>query len=171
MRELLTETDIMTGAKFSEDDVYRYALWRFWNYGVAKEGTARAVMFIMANSSTAGGQRDDPTIRKCAKYGQRLGFDGMYVGNLYPRIDTYSRFNGLTEEQLLGDKADDWLGMMRDSSVLHIAAWGFMGGRYPERAKAVRAMFPELYYLELSKDGIPKHPLYLKANLEPVLWE
>ena len=166
-----TGADIMTGAEFSEDGIYRYALWRFWNYRVAKEGKAKAVMFIMANSSKAGASKNDPTTIKCARYAQRWGYDGMYLGNLYPRIDTYSRFSGLTEEELLGEKADDWLGLMRDSSAMWIAAWGFMGGSHPERAKVVRAMFPRLHYLELAKDGKPKHPLYLSAGLEPVLWE
>ncbi len=166
-----TERNLMTGAEFSEDGICRYALWRVWNYQAVRDGKARCVMFIMANASKAGAFKDDPTTNKVAKYAQRWGYDGLYIGNLYPRIDTYSQFSGLTEQELLGDKADEWLAIMRDSSALHIAAWGFMGGCHPERAKIVRAMFPELYHLGLSKNGLPKHPLYLSANLEPVLWE
>ena len=61
-----TETsELMSGAKFSEDGIYRYALWRFWNYKAARDGNARSVMFIMANPSTAGAWRDDPTTKKC----------------------------------------------------------------------------------------------------------
>lgn len=162
--------DLLTGAKFSENGRYRYALWRFWNYQVARDGEARTAMFIMANPSRAGAWRDDPTTRKCAKYAQRWGYDGMYVGNLYARIDTYSSFDGLTERELIGDEADEWLVIMRNSSEICIAAWGFMGGYHPERAKAVRAMFPELYHFGLSMDGLPKHPLYLPASLEPTIW-
>ncbi len=163
-------SEILTGAKFSENGIYRYALWRFWNYRVASGGRARSVMFIMANPSSAGQFRDDPTTGKCAKYAQRWGYDGMYVGNLYARIDTHSAFSGLTEKELVGDEADEWLRVMQNSSTLCIAAWGFMGGHHPERAKTVRAMFPSLHHLGLSKEGLPKHPLYLPANLEPVLW-
>lgn len=162
--------ELLTSAEFSEDGIYRYALWRFWNYQAARDGKARAAMFIMANPSTAGAWKDDPTTRKCARYAQGWGYDGMYIGNLYARIDTQSVFIGLTEKELIGDKADEWLGIMRNSSVVCIAAWGFMGGYHPERAKAVRAMFPELYHLGLSKDRLPKHPLYLPTNLEPILW-
>lgn len=162
--------DKMTGAEFSKDGRYRYALWRFWNWRAARDGNARSVMFIMANPSTAGGQRDDPTIRKCAKYAQGWGYDGMYVGNLYARIATVYIKSEMTEKNLIGDKADVWLGIMRNSSVVCIAAWGFMGGYHPERATAVRAMFPELHHLGLSKDGLPKHPLYLSATLQPILW-
>lgn len=163
--------DLLTGAEFSEDRIYRYALWRFWNYRAASQGTAKSVTFIMANPSTAGAFRDDPTTIKCARYAQRWGYDGMYIGNLYARIDTYSAFTGLTESELVGDKTDEWLGIMRNSSAMCIAAWGFMGGYHPERAKVVRAMFPELHHLGLSKDGLPKHPLYLPATLEPSLWK
>lgn len=166
-----TEASIMTGAEFSDNGIYRYALWRFWNYRVASEGTAKSVMFIMANPSTAGAWRDDPTTNKCAKYAQRWGYDGMYIGNLYARIDTHSLFSSFTEKELIGDKADEWLGIMRNSSIVCIAAWGFMGGYHPERANTVRAMFPELYHLGLSKEGLPKHPLYLPVNTTPTLWE
>ena len=167
-----TETvDLMTGAKFSEDGKYRYSLWRFWNYRTAKEGNARAVMFIMANPSTAGKYTDDPTTQKCAKYAQSWGYDGMYIGNLYARIDTHSLFNGLTEKELIGAEADEWLGIMRNSSSCHVAAWGFMGKLHPARVIQVRPMFPELYHLGISKDGQPKHPLYLPKDLRPTLWE
>ncbi len=161
---------LLSGAEFSEDGKYRYALWRFWNYQAAKDGKARSVMFIMANPSRAGAFKDDPTTRKCAKYAQRWGYDGMYIGNLYARIDTYSVFTGLTEQDLIGDKADEWLEIMRNSSEICVAAWGFMGGYHPARAKSVIAAFPELYHLGLSKDGLPKHPLYLPANLKPMVW-
>ncbi len=166
-----TTTDLMTGAEFSDDGIYRFALWRFWNYKVASEGNAKFVMFIMANPSMAGAFKDDPTIIRCAKFAQRWGFDGMYIGNLYARIDTHSLFTGLTEKELMGDKIDEWLAIMQNSSALYIAAWGFMGGYHPERAKVVRAMFPELHHLGLSNEGLPKHPLYLPRDTKPVLWE
>lgn len=165
------DTDLMTGAVFSDDGKYRYALWRFWNIRAAKDGNARAVMFIMANPSTAGALRDDPTIRKCAKYAQGWGYDGMYVGNLFARIDTHLTPGLLTQEELIGEQTDEWLGIMCNSSAVCIAAWGFMGGNQPERAKTVRAMMPELYHLGISKNGLPRHPLYLPAIIEPILWE
>lgn len=163
--------DLLSGARFSEDGIYRYALWRFWNWRAVRDGEALVVMFIMANPSKAGAFRNDPSTIKCARYGQAWGYGGMYIGNMYGKADTYSQFTGLGEEELIGEKTDEWLMVMRNSSAMHIAAWGFMGGYHPERAKAVRAMFPELHHLGLSKDGLPKHPLYLPANLEPTRWD
>ena len=124
---LKTETnDLMTGAKFSEDGRYRYALWRFWNYQAARDGEARSVMFIMANPSIAGQFRDDPTIIKCAKYAQRWGYDGIYIGNIYAIVATHYFPWKQSEEEAKGKFCDYWLEIMRNSSALHIAAWGFI---------------------------------------------
>lgn len=162
--------DLMAGAEFA-DGVYRYSLWRFWNYNAAKNGEARAVMFIMGNPSTAGKYTDDPTTVKCAHYAQRWGYDGMYIGNLLARIDTQFQPWKYTEAEGVGPDNDYWLDVMKNSSSLHLAAWGFIGDYHKERALVVKAMFPELYCLELAKAGFPKHPLYLKTDLKPTLWE
>ncbi|KKN06946.1 hypothetical protein LCGC14_1072000 [marine sediment metagenome] len=167
----ISATDLMTGAVFSPDGKFRYALWRFWNYPAAAAGEAKAVMFTMANASLAGRFNDDPTTQKVARYAKRWGYDGFYVGNLFAVVDTYWTGVGEGEAKKGGPDCDKWLMTMRNSSVLHIAAWGFMGGYQPERAKEVRAMFPRLYHLGLSLKGLPKHPLYLSADQAPVLWE
>lgn len=160
----------MSGAIFNNDNKYRYALWRFWNYSKAVKGDARAVMFIMANPSIAGKFSDDPTIIKCAKFAQNWGYDGMFIGNLFAVVDTHwIKTNNPTER--IGADNDYWLSTMANSSSIHVAAWGFLGGYHPERANAVRLMMPELYHLGLSKDGQPKHPLYLPAYMQPILWE
>ncbi len=167
-RGVIVEGDERSGAIFSADRKFRYALWRYWNIKPALEGNARAVMLTLANPSVAGAYRDDPTVVKCAHYGQRWQFDGMYIGNVMAEIGTHYMDRGLKRDP--GPFCDEYLGIMRNSSALHIAAWGFMQQYYPERAKAVRRMFLELYYLELAKDGFPKHPLYLRADLKPTLW-
>jgi len=164
--------DLISGAVFSENGRFRYALWRFWNFQAAKNGNARAVMFIMGNPSIAGKYKDDPTIIKCAKLAQGWGYDGMHIGNLFALIDTHWEYDPKTPEvELVGGECDKWLATQYNSSVIRIAAWGFLGRYYPERVKAVRALFPELHYLELSQDGQPKHPLYLSMMVKPIPWE
>ena len=39
-------------------------------------------------------------------------------------------------------------------------------------AELIRALLKDrpLYYLKLTKDGFPSHPLYLKSDLVPVRW-
>lgn len=160
----------MSGAIFSEDRNHRYCLWRFWNYQVAEKGEAKAVMFIMANASTAGDFNDDPTIRRCAGFGRDWGYDGMYIGNLFSKIETHWSPNMKFDENGVGEECDYYLQVMINSSAMHVAAWGFMGKHYPERAKEIRKMIPDLHYIELSKGGVPKHPLYLPSYRKPILW-
>jgi len=164
------KANLMSGAVF-DGDRYRYALWRFWNYLAAKAGEARAVMFILANPSKAGEFNDDPTVIKYAHYAQGWGYDGMYIGNLFAIISTHWRPWATSEEEAIGVKNDEWLEIMKNSSCIHLAAWGFMGDYHPERAQVVARMFPKLYHLGLAKVGFPKHPLYLPAHLKPILWE
>lgn len=177
----LTESisNLMSGAIFSEDGVYRYSLWRFWNYQVAKDGNAKAVMFIMGNPSTAGKYNDDPTIIKCAKFAQHWGYDGMYIGNLYAVVSTHwitkqdksSNDPIVWTKPLIGDDCDYWLDIMKNSSQLYVAAWGFIGNANPARVNEVVSFFPTLHHLGLSKNGQPKHPLYLPSNSQPIEWE
>jgi len=49
---------------------------------------------------------------------------------------------------------------------LRVAAWGnkILSNK---RAQHVKNLMPSLHYLELSKSGNPKHPLYLRKNLKP----
>jgi hypothetical protein len=67
------------GAIFSTCEQYRYRLWRHWGLGAPR---ARAV-FIMLNPSTADAEEDDPTIRKCIGFAERMGYAGIDVVNLY----------------------------------------------------------------------------------------
>jgi hypothetical protein len=166
-------TEGISGAIFGgERNRYRYALWRFWNVQARKNGTARAVMFILTNASMAGAYHNDPTVLRCCAYGRKWGYDGLYIGNFAAEIDTHLGPGSARRDlgSLVGPENDEWLIKMRDLSVLHVAGWGWIGDRYPERTEAVKKLFPKLHYLELAKSGFPKHPLYLAGDLEPKLW-
>jgi hypothetical protein len=52
-------TDTTTGAIFSADRVYRYALWRRWSFF-----GDRRLVFVGLNPGTADENVDDPTIRR-----------------------------------------------------------------------------------------------------------
>lgn len=64
------------GAVISQDQLYRYLLWRRW-------GTGPVVTWLMCNPSTADATVDDATIRKCTGFAKRWGFDGIHVINLF----------------------------------------------------------------------------------------
>jgi hypothetical protein len=69
----------MSGASFSPDRLYRYALWRQW----PSESPGRTISWVLLNPSTANATQLDTTLERCADYSQRWGFDRMNVVNLY----------------------------------------------------------------------------------------
>lgn len=148
-----------SGAMISTDEKYRYALWRTW------DKDKPVVMFIMLNPSTADANKDDPTIRKCIAYAKSWGYGALIVGNLYafrtrdPKLLAH-------EEGPIGPHCNSWLYSLAKMSDLRVAAWG--NKILPDkRVQQVKDLMPSLHYLELSKSGNPKHPLYLRKNLKP----
>lgn len=51
-----------------------------------------------------------------------------------------------------------------------VAGWG-TNGSYLSRDAEVSSLIPWLYYLRLTKDGFPGHPLFLPKILKPKLWK
>lgn len=156
---------MIKGAVISNGGLYRYGLSRIWN----EEG--KKVMFMMLNPSTADAEKDDPTTRRCINYAKSWGYGGLYVGNLFAYRST--KPEGLFKVfDPVGPENDYWISVMAQRSYIVVCAWG--------NKRIIEKMRPEhrpldfvdnsLYYLELSKDGIPKHPLYLKKDLKPKLW-
>ena len=148
------------GATFSKCGTYRYELWRIWNDQLPK------VLFIMLNPSTADANTDDPTIKRCIDFAYHWGFGGLYVGNLFAYRSTHPKDLLLTADAI-GIKNDIYLKKMSQKSDIAVCAWG--------NAKLIRKIMSNklvlknincpLYYIDLSKDGTPKHPLYLKRSL------
>lgn len=68
-----------SGAEFSPCRVWRYALWRRWDFG----SRCNMVAFVGLNPSTADESLDDATIRRCINFAKSWGYDGMYMLNAY----------------------------------------------------------------------------------------
>ncbi|MDY8137584.1 DUF1643 domain-containing protein [Aquimarina sp. 2201CG5-10] len=143
------------GAIISECGKYRYRLWRIWDESKPK------VMFIMLNPSLADAERDDPTIRRCINFAISWGFGGIYVGNIHPYRSTDPR-KLKKVMNTYGKNNVVHIVSMLDKCQVVVCAWG-NNERPPEYFKELS----KLHYLELSKNGTPKHPLYLKADLKP----
>src|SRR6185436_7280733 len=143
-----------TGAVFSDDMVFRYKLWRIWDHSVL------SVNFIGLNPSTADDRTDDPTIRKCIGFAKRNGYGGLVMTNLYA-------FRSTNPSALL--RAGNFIGPDNDKLIANekvycgaiVAAWG----SHPAtkgRALFVRRMLGwNLLCLGITKNGSPKHPLYV----------
>ena len=155
----------MTGAaEISPCGLYRYTLWRWFGMG------DRTVRFIGLNPSTADANQDDPTIRRCADFARRWGFDRLCMVNLFAYRATDPRELPAAAERgvdVIGPENDDWL-RRTDAAALTVAAWGNMGWIHGRDAAVSAGR--QLHYLRLTALGAPGHPLYLPATLAPQPW-
>ena len=136
---------------------YRYSLQRRWLTG---EGT---VLFIMLNPSTADAETDDPTIRRCIGFAQRWGFRELVVGNLFAYRATNPQ--ELTQvDDPIGAENDYHLTEMSGSAVATIAAWGERGALRGRDTDVLRILTGSIEHLGLTKQGHPRHPLYLRSD-------
>ena len=136
---------------------FRYRLWRVW------DETKPQVLFIMLNPSTADENNDDPTIRRCINFAKSWGYGGMYVGNLFAFRTVYPK--ELKEVGFpIGAENESHLIAMKELCDKVVCAWG----NQFEAPSRITDIFDDLYCIELSKTGIPKHPLYLKKELKPI---
>ena len=70
----------------------------------------------------------------------------------------------------VGINNDDVIKWITMHSEINIAAWGTLGS-FKNRNDEVKSMINTLYYLKLTKNNHPAHPLYLKKDLKPELWK
>ena len=151
-------------ACIDETGDYRYKLSRIWN------SDEPMVMFIMLNPSTADANVDDPTIRRCIGFAKSWGYGGLWVGNLFA-LRSPDPEDLLLADEPVGSQNNAALNSMADRSDLVVAAWSAFAAKFPAREAQVREMFgPRLYCLATTKGGHPRHPLYLKGDLTPIVY-
>jgi hypothetical protein len=159
--ELSRDATVRKGASFSPDRQYRYALWREWS-----ESNARNLVVIGLNPSTADEREDDPTIRRCVAFAKREDCGGLVMLNLFALRATDPRVMKAHPEPI-GAENDDairhWTRPATGYSPLVVAAWG-VHGSHLDRAMTVRLLTPRLRCFGVTKDGHPRHPLYLRAD-------
>lgn len=148
-------------AHFSPDRIHRYALWRTW------DSTKGVAMFVCLNPSTADETKNDPTVSRCIKYAKKWGYGGMIMSNIFAFRAT-DPDNMKAAADPVGPENDEWLIKLSKESNILIAAWG-NHGEFMERGKQVLKMFDSLHSLAINGTGHPKHPLYCKGELFPVL--
>jgi hypothetical protein len=166
MTDLFGTVPTEAAAAFSPDRRYRYSLLRRW-------GPGQAACFVMLNPSTADETEDDPTIRRCMGFAQSWGYDALVVGNLFAFRATDP--NGmLAEPACIGPENDTWLRRIIVGAGIVVCAWGANGthlGRGVNFRAMASAWGTPLFVLGLTLRGEPRHPLYLPADLKPVLWK
>jgi hypothetical protein len=172
-----------SGACFDSTGAYRYCLWRIW----ASE--APRLAFVMLNPSTADAEVNDATIRRCLGFAQRWGYGSLEVVNLFAlRTPHPQQLRQVAEP--VGAECDAFIlaAVARaERVVLGWGNWGKLYGRdravldllihsamthptmtHPTMTHPTMTHAPNLYCLGCNQSGQPRHPLYLKREVQPV---
>lgn len=154
-------SDMFTTASavISPCGLYRYRLDRRWAQGPT-------CGFIMLNPSTADGEKDDPTIRRCIGFAKREGCGALVVVNLFPfRATKPADLWAVNYPDRFGPDSDRHLqDALRIIDGPLIAAWG-ADGNASEACEGWRIYEGHrLVCLGKTKDGSPRHPLYVRAD-------
>lgn len=176
---------IDAGADISPCGRYRYRLWREWrgthehknwNWFGFKDGAGtecgepKTCLFVMLNPSTADGEKDDATIRRCVGFAKTWKYERMEVVNLYAFRATKPRDLWAAGDARHAPRNQEVIASASRRAGIIIAAWGAHGTEGGQGETVRGWMYdPDVYHLGLTKDGNPKHPLYLPGDAKPVL--
>lgn len=170
--KLRDDDNIYRHAMLSDCKRYRYTLTRVFDL---KLKTKKQLLICMLNPSTADANIDDPTIRKCIGFAKHRGHKGFVVVNLFG-------FRATDPKQL--SDAVDPIGVDNDIAIslrIHImlldrsvddievlCAWGTEGPQI--RVDKIMRIFNSIglktFCLGKTKDGHPRHPLYVPYSQE-----
>ncbi|NOX39051.1 MAG: DUF1643 domain-containing protein [Alphaproteobacteria bacterium] len=163
--------DAASVAVYSDCENFRYSLTRIWQAGGDK------ALFVMLNPSTATEVENDPTVERCERRARALGFGGFRVCNIFAWRATDPR-NMRAQPDPVGpendraiDEASRWANRAADRVI---CAWGTHGAHLDRGTKVealLRARAVDLWHLGLTKDGHPKHPLYIAYSVQPARWQ
>lgn len=163
-----------SGATISDDQAFRYHLWRDWADDLFDP--IRSAIFIMLNPSTADALDDDPTIRRCVGFARSWGCNRLDVVNLFAFRSTKPKdlIRSMKTTGLVGDPAND-LTICRllvdQPDAVVVCAWGEHGrlmGRDAEMLAMLRMFDVQPMALRINEGGAPGHPLYVPADTQLV---
>ncbi len=158
MTEVLSYVE--NDATISDCCLYRYLLRRTWDHAKPR------ALLIMLNPSTADAKIDDPTIRSCVRLLTALGYGSMEVVNLFAWRATEPD-NLLSASEPVGNINDYAIMSAVGRCDMVICAWGAHRAADQRARKVVemiRAERPAVFCFGKTKDGAPKHPLYIKTG-------
>jgi len=151
------------GAVFSGCGTWRYLLWRMHH------PRGRLLGMGMLNPSTADEHRNDPTIARCHRLARETGYPSLLIWNLFAL-----RATDPAELRRAGDPAgpdaDAAIDLALSLCARTVLAWGNHGrlaGRSAEVMERCAASSSRLAAFGLTRQGEPRHPLYLAANVRP----
>jgi hypothetical protein len=149
------------GAIISMDGKYRYLLTRHW--GPRESG--HVLVVCGANPSTADALVDDPTAKRVQGFARRDGYDGFLLIN-------GAAYRAREPEAVprcwrgIGPENEEALRGIAEMVPTIVCAWGTAGHALGVglALRIFRETFCRLLCWGVTKDGHPRHPLYLPAN-------
>lgn len=161
-----TRGETVSSAVYSDCERYRYALTRTWDAASDK------VLFIMLNPSKATEMQNDPTVERCERRARTLEYGAFRVANIFGLRETDPK-KLRADAHPIGPDNDAEVARACHWADVIIAGWGTHGaylGRGAEMLAVLRRAGQPLFHLGLTKDGHPRHPLYIAYRQQPELW-
>lgn len=145
--------------QFSPDRVYRYSLRHVWD----EISPRRRIMWVGLNPSVADENQLDPTLRRIRAFSQAWGYTEFVMTNLFAFRATDTRDMKAAADPI-GERNDAMLAAAALSSSCVVACWGVHGNHLERDWAVVKLLGGNLACLGRTKDGAPRHPLYVHSN-------
>lgn len=165
MTDLVTLTDPLdgfAGATFSKNMAYRYTLWRTIGAG------DRSIAWCGLNPSTADHLQLDPTVTRVVKRSREMGFGTVWMTNLFGFRATDPAVMKAEMYPTEANPGEYWEAVdpVYANAEIIVCCWGVHGIHFDRAsywlAEVRRSHWGDkLRCLDLTKDGHPKHPLYI----------
>lgn len=153
-------------AVYSACETYRYALTRTWAADQPR------LLYIMLNPSKATELANDPTIERCERRAHALGYGGFRVCNLFALRETDPARLKKAPHPVGPDNTDQLRAALAWTDDV-LCAWGVHGAHQNQGdavANLVRNASRPVLCLGVTKDGHPRHPLYISYKTLPEPW-
>lgn len=164
MKQLLLIPETERRAVFNASRTHRYSLSIRWAVG------GKVLNFIMLNPSTADEHVNDPTVERCQRRAQVMGFGMVVVTNLFAFRSTNPKALRTCDDPVGGQENDFWIQHWSATADMVICAWGMHGAQF-ERSNRVRKLLADQgvkpYCLGTCDNGECRHPLYIPYRLTP----
>lgn len=152
------------GATFSDDRKYRYSLHRIW------DNKKPYLLFCMLNPSVADESDNDPTIERCQRRAQQLGFGGLVVVNIFALCSTDPKALKKVEDPVGPENFMTIIKTAKNAGLV-ICGWGKHGSLKKQGERVLwllKSNGVRPFALKINKDGSPAHPLYIGYDVKPV---
>lgn len=162
----------LSSAVLSECGTYRYSLERVWDIDLPR------ALWLMLNPSTATADVDDPTISRVRNFSKREGCGGLIVVNLFALRATDPKELAIHPDPFGPDNNLYLARALSSEPSVVIAAWGAHRFAATQAAAVSLSVATQLGHqglrlkcLGTTKDGYPKHPLYLAKNTPLITYQ